>query len=348
NDPNKYNYIGGSSDYFQFHHEWGPIFAYNCCPNGVSDPSNCSRDVSTEDQVSTVGGVLSTTLAHTPLFNFTPPWPFTDANCVVHTPQDPPLVFNFQSGHLHSNKNAGQVHYGYITLKIKVQNVDQIHGGFWLFSADSGWYNEIDIMESWTTYSTGGKIVTGRPEVSAGIHWITSKGKRLNTYNSQLPPTNNEINFVEYSVEWAPNYVIIYHDRVPVWHAAQEENTFDYIPKNKMTVILGQGIQRWTSLPNVNNLPATWQWDDYQSYYYSNINPNLNIFIISTPSLLSWTQKIPGSFNVSNCSNLTTSDNLQIRATDNVTLQRDVTISPTGDGSFTILTPNFDVYPPSY
>lgn len=341
-NPN-HTQLFGSSQFFNYGYTWGNIFDRNCCDNGVGNPASCSRSVIDQANFSTANGVLETRVTHNPGFQYTLGWgSFTDASCnVTNAPNA--VTFDYKNAEIHSNEF---VHYGFHTVDIRLDDIDGLHGAFWLFGANECIYNEIDIMESWTDY--GWSQALGRPYASNGVHWKDNSCER-DVWGYQELPGDIENNFVTFSAEWAPNYIIYYRNGEPIQFVSQEANQYDYIPKYEMQIMMGVNVQQGIAVPDPADLPATWEWDNYASYYYSNVSPSTVVSAYTILDVFAGINSIPGAFVLNGISStIYTSSNIQIRATDNVTIYGDTKIEPDGSGSFTILTPDLDAHPATY
>jgi len=213
--------------------------------------------------------------------------------------------------------------YGYWEVSAKQPSGQGWGPAFWLYRDwPCNFYNEIDFMERF-----GDDLY----DFECIYHWATYNNciQQRHYYSEDVLGNNLTIEH-KYALEWSPNRMIFYFDDIPI------KTYFDnnYTPVLPMHTILSFGL-RDNPLPSQNNFPAYVDIDYLKIYQLNTACSTVESICTFNPTIYNYALKKSISIAGGSCtSNINTSSNVALRATDYVLLGDGTTITANGSGYF--------------
>lgn len=237
--------------------------------------------------------------------------------------------YNYRSGVVWSKFTHK---YGYFEISAKLPvGYKGYWPAFWLWAADGCvFYNEIDIMELMGCDSESGVVFDNV------YHWLDNTCGR--GYQAQkllnLPSLSNEH---KYAVEWAPKRMTFYFDDIPVKTFYDSIYTPSHLMPSIINFAIGPPQDQWNNCePNLNSVFPRYYDVNYLKIYQLKTSCSQSDTICSfNPVTYNYRLKKSISIGGASCtSNINTSSNVALRATDYVLLSEGTTITANGSGYF--------------
>jgi beta-glucanase (GH16 family) len=217
--------------------------------------------------------------------------------------------------------------YGFWEISAKLPQGYGFWPAFWLWKAGNcSFYNEIDILERF-----GGDILQ---EYSSIYHWATYDflcNEYRADYGEEITGLSDLSNSHKYAVEWSPERMIFYFDDEPV------KVFYDpvFTPKNAMETILNIAIDSYNPPNGSTVFPAYYDIDYLKIYQLNTACSTVESICTFNPTTYNYALKKSISIAGGSCtSNINTSSNVALRATDYVLLGDGTTITANGSGYF--------------
>lgn len=247
-------------------------------------------------------------------------------------------AYYYKSGAIYSKF---QYKYGYFEISAKLPIGKGFWPAFWLFGVGSnsscptvGYYNEIDIAEN-----NGFESITG---TTLGIHYhwrnFSTCIRDVNWWDPSITGLPDLSLEHKYAVLWEPDRMTWYFDDQPI------RTIYDpvYTPQNAMSTILNfaiDGLGNPSNIPDISTpFPSYFQINYLKIYQLAtDCNSPLSICTFNPAT---YTYKLQKSITVdgSGCNtNINTSENVSLRATDFVLLDAGTTITDNGPGTFSVI-----------
>lgn len=219
-----------------------------------------------------------------------------------------------------------QYKYGYFEISAKLPQGKGYWPAFWLWGgAYCDYHTEIDIMERFgvTDY-----------RFSSHYHWTTFNNcnETRISYGEETAGLPDLSVYRKYAVEWSPGRMIFYFENEPIktFHVASN-------PHNRlMGVLLNIAIHAGNQ-PDVNTVfPAYYDIDYLKIYQLKTACSTVESICTFNPSTYNYALKKSISIAGGGAciSNINTSSNVALRATDYILLDEGTTITANGSGYF--------------
>ena len=219
--------------------------------------------------------------------------------------------------------------YGYFEIRCMLPMHKGSFPAFWLYSASSGHYNEIDIFE----YSNKVDSCAFHDRYSCGIYCdnnnaITNFGSIKRAKSTMVLPEEAEdlIYFYVYACEWMPDYVRWYVDGQVV----NEYAVYDSIPHYEMVLKVNYAIDNYALY--ADNYPI-WLGDDemiidYIKIYQLKTDCDVEVVIRDNQDLEDFQQTVKKSFLIEPTDEVAVpaNDNIHMRVSERIVIKDGFTI----------------------
>lgn len=198
---------------------------------------------------------------------------------------------------------------------------------FWLYNENCPtYYDELDIMERFGVQSPFSNRYSSVYHSQGGSGSTCQQEIQGKEYPNTVPL---DVMFRKYAIEWHPGKFVMYFEGEPVWEVRDQVHT----PTNFLSTILNFAID---SAVNANTVFPAYYDIDYIKIYQLKRDCDFNFSSCNfNPNTYDYKVKKSIIIGGSGCtSNISTSQNLALRATDGIEFKEGTTITASGVGWF--------------
>lgn len=235
--------------------------------------------------------------------------------------------FDYTSGVIKTRKSYD---YGFYEIRCELPKGRGLWPAFWMLSSGNCWYNEIDVVEP------GGLNSTYADEYGANYHWkdfSTCQRYPRGRLIDNLPDLSQSMN--TYAVEWSPGLMIWYFNGEIVEWVKDDI----YTPTHSMPILVNVAIDPYYK-PNSSTSFPQYMTVDWVKVHDLKIDCSKSEHIRNSTDISNYSSAVKKSVRIGGSGyspTISTNNNLTIRATDFVTIDKGATINPGSSGHFTII-----------